>query len=178
MVIYVAFQIASSPAIHSQHAQALAKPKDAVLTYVLGFLVNSSVAFLLVLGVIAIVNDPGYSNASVPFVLLANNGKHSAIMSTIISVLIVLGSVTTAVNMTSAMTVRICHSLDKNYAFDGKPDKKAMLTILLLTSISFLVARFGLLPVIQKGYSIAAYIALPSICVPYIVHAVYTIKKR
>ena len=174
MLVYAAFQIASSPAIHSQHAEALPEPKDAKLTYWVGFAVNSLMIVLSIFGLMAIIDQPEYATASTPVLVLVQQGPGAALLTPMISILIVLGSVSTAVNMVSAGTARVCPLLDKNYDPDGKPTSKVVIVTLVLCIVGFAVAQFGLLPLVNRGYGILAYLTFPVIMVPYIVHAVTT----
>lgn len=174
MVVYAAFQIASSPAIHSQHAEALPEPKDAVRTFALGFVVNSAMILLSMVGLMAIVTTAEYADASMPVMVLIRNGVGGKLLLPILSILIILGSVSTAVNMVAAGTARVCHMIDPNYDPDGKPTKKVVITTIILCVVGFAVAQFGLLPLVNKGYGILAYLTFPVIMVPYIIHAIYT----
>lgn len=174
MIVYAAFQIASSPAIHSQHSEALVDEKDAIFTFFIGFVVNSLMILLSTVGLLAIVENPEYANSSLPVLLLIRNGFGGKVLMPIISILIILGSVSTAVNMVAAGTARVCHMIDKNYNPDGKPTAKVIITTLVLCVIGFCVAQFGLLPLVNKGYGILAYLTFPVIIIPYIIHAIYT----
>lgn len=174
MLVYAAFQIASSPAIHSQHSEALQEPKDSVMTYVIGFIVNSVMIFISTIGLMAIVTTQEYADASMPVLVLIQNGVGGKILLPILSILIILGSVSTAVNMVSAGTARVCNMIDPNYDPDGKPTSKVIVTKLVLCLVGFGVAQFGLLPLVNKGYGVLAYLTFPVIMIPYIVHAIYT----
>lgn len=174
MIVYAAFQIASSPAIHSQHAEALEEPKDAVKTYVIGFFVNSAMIFISTLGLMAIVQHAEFGEASMPVMLLIQNGVGGTMLLPILSVLIILGAVSTAVNMVSAATSRVCKMLDPEYDPNAKPTKKVIITTLVLCLVGFGVAQFGLLPLVNKGYGVLAYLAFPVIMIPYIIHAIAT----
>ncbi|OON86706.1 hypothetical protein BXO88_06860 [Oribacterium sp. C9] len=174
MILYAAFQFASSPAIHSQHSEALGDYKDADFTYILACIVNSVMIFISTLGLMAIINNPEYADASVPVLILVQNGVGASVLTPIISALIVLGAVSTAVNMISAGEARIMKVIDKSFDTDGKPTRNSILVTLVLTLVGFFVAQFGLLPLVSKGYSILAYLAFPVIAVPYIIHAVVT----
>ena len=109
-----------------------------------------------------------------PVLVLVENGVGGSIMTPIISILIILGLVSTAVNMISAGTVRIMNVIDKDFSPNEKPTKKVVFVTLLLTVVGFCVAQFGLLPLVQKGYSMLAYLAFPVIMIPYIIHAIVT----
>lgn len=174
MIVYAAFQIASSPAIHSQHSEALEEPKDSIFTFVIGFVINSAMIFLSTLGLMAIVTTQEYAEASMPVLVLIQNGVGGKVLMPILSVLIILGSVSTAVNMVSAGTARVCNMIDPDFNPDGKPTAKVIITTLILCIVGFGVAQFGLLPLVNKGYGVLAYLTFPVIIIPYIIHAIYT----
>jgi len=174
MIVYAAFQIAASPAVFSQHAEVLEQPKDAKLTYFIGFLVNSTMIFICTIGLLAIVETAEYGEASLPVILLVQNGVGGKILMPIISILIILGAVSTAVNMVAAGTTRICHVIDKNYSPDAKPSKAVLLSTLILCLLGFSVAQFGLLALVAKGYGMLAYLTFPVIIIPYIIHMIHT----
>ena len=52
----------------------------------------------------------------------------------------------------------------------GKISRTQILAALVCCIADFLIAQFGLLTLIQKVYSILAYLAIPVILVPYVVH--------
>lgn len=172
MIVYAAFQIASSPAIHSQHSEALADAKDAKITFAIGFFVNSVMIFLSTMGLMAVINRPEYAESSLPVMLLIQNGVGGAVLTPVISILIILGSVSTAVNMVAAGTTRVCNVLDPGYDPDGKPTPKVIVTTLVLCLVGFGVAQFGLLPLVNKGYGVLAYLTFPVIIIPYMIHFV------
>ena len=174
MFVYAAFQLASSPAIHSQHAEVLEEPKDAIKTYVLGFVVNSAMIFIATLGVLAIASMDEFATSSMPVLLLIDNGVGGAVLKPILSVLIILGAVSTAVNMVSAGTTRVCKMIDKEYDPNAKPTKKVIITTLVLCIVGFSVAQFGLLPLVNKGYGVLGYLTIPVIIIPYIIHMIAT----
>lgn len=111
-------------------------------------------------------------------------------MTPLISVLIILGAVSTAVNMVAAMVKRICSGLEKMQkgnncikedftsenpiSEDHGPAAREILAAVICCIVDFGIAQFGLLTLIQKAYSIIAYLAIPVILVPYVVHMVVT----
>jgi len=174
MLVYAAFQIASSPAIHSQHAEVLPGYQDAKGTYWIGFAVNSLMIVISTLGLMAIVDTEEYATTSTPVLTLVQGGPGASFLTPIISVLIILGAVSTAVNMVSAGSARVCPLLDKNYDPDAKPTAKVAAVTLVLCVIGFCVAQFGLLPLVNKGYGVLAYLAFPVIMIPYPIHMIKT----
>ena len=55
-----------------------------------------------------------------------------------------------------------------------KVTKKEIAAALLCCLVDFGIAQFGLLTLIQKAYSGIAYLAIPVILIPYIVHMIVT----
>ena len=45
---------------------------------------------------------------------------------------------------------------------------------LLCCIVDFGIAQFGLLTLIQKAYSLIAYLAIPVILIPYLIHMIAT----
>lgn len=88
--------------------------------------------------------------------------------------LIILGSVSTAVNMVAAMVRRICSSFGRQSNALSKPASREIIVALLCCIVDFGIAQFGLLTLIQKAYGILAYLAIPVILIPYIIHMIVT----
>lgn len=176
--IYGTFQLANV-AVFVQHAKSLEQPKDADPSMIIGAIVNALFMTLVCLGLIGVYNIDGYSSAKVPTLFMVENGVGAGFMKPLISVLIILGAVSTAVNMVAAMTKRVANVIMKPEEKEaevksGKPSKKTILTALVVALADFGIAQFGLLPLIQKGYSTIAYLAIPVILIPYIVHMIVT----
>ena len=130
---------------------------------------------------------------NVPTLLMVQNGIGKGFMTPLISILIILGAVSTAVNMVAAMVKRVSDGLKKR-TLSGKNDVSAgtpkaetpdintrkrissreIIIALICCLIDFGIAQFGLLTLIQKAYSFLAYLAIPVILVPYIIHMIVT----
>ena len=100
------------------------------------------------------------------------------VAATLFSILIILGAVTTAVNMVAAMVKRIGTAIEtpeeKAKTDAGKPIVKTMIISLLCCVADFGIAQFGLITLISKAYSFIAYLAIPVILIPYIIHMIVT----
>lgn len=84
-----------------------------------------------------------------------------------------VGAVSTAVNMVAAMVKRIHAGLAERSSRTetaGKISRTQIHAALACCIADFLIAQLGLLTLIQKAYSILAYLAIPVILVPYVVH--------
>lgn len=148
--LYGTFQLANV-AVFVQHAKSFEKPQDAGKSMAVGAVLNALLMIMVVLGIMTVYQNPEMSQQSVPTLFMVQQGVGSKFMTPLISVLIILGAVSTAVNMVAAMVKRIHAALACCIA-------------------DFLIAQFGLLTLIQKAYSILAYLAIPVILVPYVVH--------
>ena len=155
-------------AVFVQHAKSFRKPGDAVKSMGIGFVINAAMMIMVVLGIMTVNGKPEMAQQSVPTLFMVQNGVGKAFMTPLISVLIILGAVSTAVNMVAAMVKRICSGL-------GKMQKSSKIPAAVICCIvDFGIAQFGLLTLIQKAYSILAYLAIPVILVPYVIHMAVT----
>ena len=172
-IVYAAFQLASIGLL-VQHAQPFSSPDDAKTSMVYGFFVNAIIVLMAVLGLMAITDDPNFATESIPLMILVNRGVAPDVLRPMISVLIVLGSVSTAVNMIAGMSNRVCSSLDKNFDPMGKPGKNVIIVTAVCTIVAFLIAQLGLNQIVSIGYKYLGYLTIPVIMIPYVVHMAAT----
>ena len=172
--IYGTFQLANV-AVFVQHAKSFEKPDDAVKSMGIGWIINALMMVMVVLGIMTVCTKPEMSEASVPTLFMVQCGVGKGFMMPLISVLIILGAVSTAVNMVAAMVKRICSGLDKMQKETGTDEKrqigiKEIVAAFICCVVDFGIAQFGLLTLIQKAYSVLAYLAIPVILIPYLIH--------
>ena len=164
-----------------------------IAVFVLGFIINALMMTMVCLGIMTVSTSPDMAGTSVPTLLMVQNGIGKGFMTPLISILIILGAVSTAVNMVAAMVKRVSDGLKKR-TLSGKNDVSAgtpkaetpdintrkrissreIIIALICCLIDFGIAQFGLLTLIQKAYSFLAYLAIPVILVPYIIHMIVT----
>lgn len=171
--LYGTFQL-SNIAVFVQHAKSFERPEDAVKSMGVGFVVNSLMMVMVVLGLMTIYTDPDAAGQSVPTLFMVQNGVGASFMTPLISILIILGAVSTAVNMVAAMVKRIYGKEKKTEGSGVHVTRKEILAALACCLVDFGIAQFGLLTLIQKAYSFLAYLAIPVILVPYIIHMAAT----
>ena len=176
--IYGTFQL-SNVAVFVQHAKSFEKPDDAVKSMGIGWIINALMMIMVVLGIMTVCTKPEMSEASVPTLFMVQGGVGKGFMMPLISVLIILGAVSTAVNMVAAMVKRICSGLNKvkKETETGKKSKigtKEIVAAFICCVVDFGIAQFGLLTLIQKAYSVLAYLAIPVILIPYLIHMAVT----
>lgn len=174
--LYGTFQL-SNIAVFVQHAKTFETPKDAVKSMGVGFVVNSLIMVMVVLGLLTVYANPGTVTQSVPTLFMVANGVGASFMMPLISLLIILGAVSTAVNMVAAMVKRICGDTKENTMPDNgrvRITKKEIVAALVCCVADFGIAQFGLLTLVQKAYSGIAYLAIPVILIPYLIHMAVT----
>ena len=172
--IYSAFQLASIGLL-VQHAQSFKSEKEAKTSMIYGFVVNAGIIFLSTLGMIAIVDNPALATANVPILILIRDGVGSSFMTPIISILIILGSISTAVNMIAGVVQRVTNSFEKpevREKANGKPTKMTIFTAVGFTILAFGIAQFGLLPLVKKGYGYLGYVTIAVVIIPYAIRMV------
>ncbi len=170
--LYGTFQL-SNIAVFVQHAKSFENPKDAVKSMGLGFIINSLIMLMVVLGLMTVYTHPDAAGQSVPTLFMVQNGVGSTFMTPLISILIILGAVSTAVNMVAAMVKRVCGEMPvRKTRF--QVSRKEVITAIICCLIDFGIAQFGLLTLVQQAYSAIAYLAIPVILIPYIIHMIVT----
>lgn len=190
--LYGTFQLANI-AVFVQHAKVFKKPGDAVKSMGLGFLINALMMTMVCLGIMTVSTSPDMAGTSVPTLLMVQKGIGKGFMTPLISILIILGAVSTAVNMVAAMVKRVSDGLqkhdlarktahvrehtsstDSDSGISKKISFREIIIALICCLVDFGIAQFGLLTLIQKAYSFLAYLAIPVILVPYIIHMIVT----
>lgn len=172
--LYASFQLASIGLL-VQHAKSFESEKEAKTSMIYGFIVNAGIIFISTLGMIAIAADPAVATESIPILLLVKNGVGSSFMTPIISILIVLGAVSTAVNMIAGFVNRVTSKYEKPVeATDGKtrPSTLTIIVTFIFVVLAFAIAQFGLLPLVVKGYGYLGYVTIAVVIIPFIIHMI------
>ena len=180
--LYGTFQLANV-AVFVQHARSFDKPKDAVKSMGIGCVINIIMMTVVVLGIMTVASNPDMAKQSVPTLFMVQSGVGSRFLTPLISVLIILGAVSTAVNMVAAMVARICNKKPAKPAISpaagsARITRKEIIVALICCLADFGIAQFGLLTLIQKAYSFLAYLAIPVILIPYVVRMIWERTKR
>ncbi|MGL5356819.1 MAG: YkvI family membrane protein [Fusobacteriaceae bacterium] len=177
--IYGVFQLAAV-GVYISHAEAFTSKEEIKKSMIVGFLINGLMIGLASLGMFAIL-DKGITNVKVPTLLLVQTGVGASWMTPIISLLIILGSVSTGVNMIYGVVNRIVASLGKNENEQQRlknEKRRSILASLAYVLLTFCIAQLGLIPLVSKGYSYLGYGTIVAIIIPIIVRIVLDITKK
>ena len=171
--IYGSFQLASIGLLY-QHAESFKSEKEAGTSMIYGFIVNSGLIMLSTLGIMAVATNPDLSKDPLPVITLIKGGVGAGFMNPMISILIILGAVSTAVNMIAGAVQRVVVALEKpeERRNDGKPSAKTLICALLCTILAFAIAQFGLLPLVKVGYGYLGYVTIVVVLVPFLIRMI------
>ena len=179
-VLYFFFQLASVSVMY-QHMEPVTDVKQINRAAVGMFLCNFLAMELSIVGLLAVAYVAELATASVPMLVLVQNGVGSGILTPIISLLIILGAVSTAVNMISGIVTRCVNALERRKTekekAKGHLQRNAVFT-LIFTFLAFAIAQFGLMAVVSKGYAYLGYAAMITLFIPFVIHAVATKGKE
>lgn len=180
-VLYFFFQL-SSVSVTYQHMESITDKKQINKAAIYMFVCNFIAMELSIIGLLAISYAAELVGASVPMLILVQNGVGASILTPIISLLIILGAISTAVNMIPGIVTRCVNAIERRM---DSPEKKAQghlarnaVFTLIFTFIAFAIAQFGLMAVVQKGYAYLGYAALITLFIPFIIHAICTKGKE
>ena len=178
-ILYFFFQLASVSVMY-QHVEPVTDVKQINKAAIWMFICNFGAMELSIIGLLAVTFVAETASASVPMLVLVQNGVGAGILTPIISVLIILGAVSTAVNMISGIVTRCVNGIEKNKSAEEKAKghllRNAIFT-LIFTAMAFAIAQFGLQAVVAKGYAYLGYAALITLFVPFVIHAIKTKMK-
>lgn len=179
-VLYFFFQLASVSVMYQQ-MENVTDVKQINRAAIWIFVCNFFAMELSIVGLLAVAYVADLATASIPMLVLVQNGVGTVVLTPIISLLIILGAISTAVNMISGIVTRCVNSLERKMPDDaarakGHLGRNAVFTA-IFTLLAFGIAQFGLMAVVKKGYAYLGYAALITLFVPFIVHAVATKGK-
>ncbi len=135
---------------------------------IVGFIINTGIMYITYFGIMAFV-DQGALKEAVPSVFVVMNGVGGASMTVLISICIVLGAVSTGVNLVYSTTNRMANFLGRNLEETEQARKRGthcMISSIILVLICWMVAQFGLIPLIGKGYNHIGKVALAVVMLP------------
>ncbi len=178
--LYFLFQLASVSVMY-QHMEPITDKSQINKAAIGMFIVNFFAMELAIVGMLAVMYVPSMAEATVPMLVLVQNGVGAGLLTPIISILIILGSISTGVNMIAGIVARTVNALEKNKN-ESEKAKGHMLRMaiatLIFTAIAWGIAQFGLMAVVKQGYAYLGYAALITVFIPFVIHAIATKGKE
>ncbi|MBW9157122.1 hypothetical protein G9F71_009515 [Clostridium sp. FP2] len=172
-LMYAGFQAAALGA-YLAHSNALKDVNEAKKAAIWGFVLNASILGISTLGIMGFYKD-GILKETVPALFVVMHGVGSSWMTPLISILVILGSISTGVNLIFGITSRVVTFLARNDT-DAikieKETKRSALVSLGYVVFTWCVAQFGLIPLIAKGYGTIGYISIFVIILPLLIKGI------
>lgn len=177
--LYGIFQITAIGLMY-QHVRRVKDEKEVGISMIYMFFINTIVMLLTVLGLLAVAFNSELSSYSVPMLLLVKSGVGSKVLTPIISILIILGSISTGVNMIAGIVERIVNQIQnrKKETNSKKQRIYSVVVSLLFTLLTFGIAQFGLIPLVKVGYSYIGYATIVVIIIPFVIHYIVNLFKK
>ncbi|MCD7837680.1 MAG: hypothetical protein LUG65_02060 [Clostridiales bacterium] len=179
--LYFLFQLASVSVMY-QHMEPVTDVKQINHAAIGMFVVNFFSMELSIVGMLAVMYVADMAEASVPMLVLVQNGVGAAVLTPIISVLIILGSISTGVNMIAGIVARCVNAIERRKADEAARQKGHMVrmavTTAIFVAIAWGIAQFGLMAVVKQGYAYLGYAALITVFIPFVIHAIVTKMKE
>lgn len=178
--LYFAFQLASVSVMY-QHMEPVTDVKQINKAAIGMFVVNFFSMELSIVGMLAVMYTAEMATASVPMLVLVQNGVGASVLTPIISILIILGAISTGVNMIAGIVARCVNGVERNMPTEAAKKQghtlRMAIATLIFTAIAWGIAQFGLMAVVKKGYAYLGYASLITVLIPFIIHAVVTKMK-
>ena len=153
------------------HSSAITDERDIKKAAIAGFVLNSLMLVMTVLGLLIFLND-GILTDSVPTLTVVTNGVGAAWMVPLVSILIILGAVSTGVNLIFGISNRIVLYISRDESSEVASKKERPRSIVISSIyvlITWSIAQFGLIPLVARGYGTIGYISIFALIIPIIV---------
>ena len=169
-ILYFAFQLPSIGLMY-QHTEPLTDVKQVDRAALYMFLCNYIAMMLSVIGMLAISFKPELEGASVPMLVFVQNGVGAGLLTPIISILIILGSVSTGVNMIAGIVARTVNALerrmDESKQAQGHMVRSAAAALIFTVGV-WAISQVGLMAIVKKGYAYLGYAGFLSVLIPFV----------
>lgn len=168
-VVYAGFQVALLGAFVAV-ADVLKDRRDVMRATIYGFIINAGLLTLASLVLLSFY--PEISSETVPIFYVLRYGVGAGWMEIIISILIVLGVVTTGVNLIYGGAKRVVALWPSNGDIKRERSKNILASGAYVV-ITWAIALFGLIPLISKGYGYIGYASIFIIIIPVLLKGVF-----
>lgn len=182
-ILYFLFQLASVGLMY-QHVKPCTSEKQVDRAAIYMFIVNTVTMLLVVVGMCAIVYNDGLVDGSgklidIPMILFVEEGIGAKVLTPVISILIILGSVSTGVNMIAGIVTRCVNQVCKNEEEGSRKNRLwSVVFAAIFTLFALAVAQTGLGAIVKTGYKWLGWSACLVVGIPYVIHMIAHIGKK
>lgn len=174
-LLYAGFQsclIASWVAV----ADKLGTEKATMKAYlVYGFILNAAMLTLASIGILSFF--PAVNKETVPSLYVATHIFNKNVGGTLISLVILLACLSTGVPIVYGGVKRIVAVLPEKFASGKSESQKNILPTIFYVILCWLIAQFGLIPLVAKGYGTLGYVGIFAIIIPVLLKGFLKAKK-
>jgi len=157
-------------------ADVLEDHRDVMRAVAWGFAINTALLWLA--SVVLLADYPEVLSEPVPLLHVISQGSGERWMTPVASVLILMAVVTSGVNLIFGGTKRVVSMVSKN-GDAGSHRLANIATSGIYIAITWVIALFGLIPLIAKGYGYIGYVSIFAILLPVLAAgAVRAIRGR
>ncbi len=169
-ILYFAFQLPSIGLMY-QHTEPLTDVKQVDRAAVYMFLCNFAAMMLSIIGMLAIAFKPELEGASIPMLVFVSSGVGKTVLTPIISILIILGAVSTGVNMIAGIVTRTVNALERRMPSSKRESGhmlRSAIAAMIFTVGVWGISQVGLMAIIRKGYAYLGYAGFISVLIPFV----------
>ena len=108
---------------------------------------------------------------TIPMLVLVQNGVGASVLTPIISILIILGSVSTGVNMIAGIVTRTVNAVERRMDESKRAQGhmiRAAIAALVFTVGVWAISQVGLMAIVKKGYAYLGYAGFISVMIPFV----------
>ena len=180
-LMYGVFQ-ASDVALYVQHMRPVKNARSVGKAMVASYFMNLVFVTLAMLGLLTVAGMPGIADEPVPLLTVIAGLPGGGALGVVAGLLIAIACISTAVMFTGGMVKRLCVLTEGSEAVEQaedalRPTMRSVLFTALCVIVCCLVAQFGLLPLVSKGYSLLGYVAIFVVTVPYVANFIWCKTK-
>ena len=169
-ILYASFQCACIATTHSL-TESLPDRKSSIWAGIWGFILNGSM--MMATTIMLLCYYPECVNDNLPTFNIISQ-FNNPLLRVAYSAALFLALVTTAITCSSALTARLEKIIGKS--FRSATACRAVCNAVVMI-VGFLVAQFGLLAILNQGYSFIGYICIPLVILPTILIGYKRFKK-
>ena len=154
-----------------QHTEPLTDVKQVDRAALYMFLCNFIAMMLSIIGMLAIAFKPELEGASIPMLVFVSNGVGKTVLTPIISILIILGAVSTGVNMIAGIVTRTVNAVERRMDESKRAQGhmiRAAIAALVFTVGVWAISQVGLMAIVKKGYAYLGYAGFISVMIPFV----------
>ena len=171
-ILYASFQCACLATTHSL-TEELPDRKSVIWAGIFGFLLNGAMMLLTVYMLLSYY--PNCIGSNLPVFEILTTKFNSPFLLAAYSLALFLALVTTAITCSSALTAR-AEVLTARWIKNITTNR--FICNLVVMIVGFCVAQFGLLAILNKGYSFIGYICIPLVILPTLIIGPRRIRKE